>query len=119
MGFPRSRHREKDVAGSSLFGKRAQEAAPGEWGGKTGKECLNELGSNGYPPGHCIEHVTGLSHLRGKELGYLSSNAHLLLVESSCHRVLTPQHFWSVPYLSRLLSSSQRIPWSREQQCLQ
>lgn len=75
------------MTGSSLFGKRAQEAAAGEWGGKTGTECLSELGSSGYRPGHCIEHVTGLSHLRGKELGYLSSNSHLLLVESSSHRL--------------------------------
>ena len=49
-----------------------------------GNEGVN-VSSSGYPLGHCLEHVIGLSHPRDKELGYLSCNALLLLVEgSSC-----------------------------------
>ena len=50
-----------------------------------GNEGINELSSNEYPLGHCLEHVIGLSRPRDKELGYLACKALLLLVEGSSH----------------------------------
>lgn len=87
----------------------------GKWDGNDG---INELSSSGYPLGHCLEHVIGLSHPRDKELGYLSCHALLLLVEGSSCWLYLPTVLLS-PLPKCPLSSSQRILWSREQQCLQ
>lgn len=94
---------------------RSSSSRMGKWDGNDG---INELSSSGYPLGHCLEHVIGLSHPRDKELGYLSCHALLLLVKGSSCWLYLPTVLLS-PLPKCPLSSSQRILWSREQQCLQ